>query len=89
MQLIAEFDRIVGRQNGSLLVAKLHWLELVPKILEAVKSEGNEHCFTKDRKPVMKVCLKRLCTNIHALFYHSGTTNYLLAYFMHFGHAMV
>ena len=42
MQLIAEFDRVVEQQNASFLAANLRWLELVPRILEAAKSEGNE-----------------------------------------------
>ena len=37
--------------------------------------------FTKDRKPVMKVCSKRLCTYIHALFHCSGTTKLLASVF--------
>lgn len=42
MQLIAEFDRVVEQQNTSFLAVKLRWLELVPRILEAARSEGNE-----------------------------------------------
>lgn len=42
MQLIAEFDRVVEQQNASFLAVKLRWLELVPRILEAGRSEGNE-----------------------------------------------
>ena len=42
MQLIAEFDRVVEQQNASFLAAKLRWLELVPRILEIARSEGNE-----------------------------------------------
>ena len=37
--------------------------------------------FTKDRKPVMKVCSKRLCTDIHALLHCSGTTKLLASIF--------
>ena len=37
--------------------------------------------FTKDRKPVMKVCSKRLCTDIHALFHCSGTIKLLASIF--------
>lgn len=40
-QLIAEFDRVVQQQNASFLSVKLRWLEVVPRILEAAKSDGN------------------------------------------------
>ena len=84
MQLIAEFDRVVEQQNASFLAAKLHWLELVPRILEAAKSEGNEsiaHWLHQRSEASDEGLFKRLCTDIHALSHCSGTTKLLASIF--------